>query len=311
MPHGDRKHHMIEYNTTPKHIPNISDGVNVPCFISSEESNIDWVTVKSFGEEWAKFHGFSDEEIKMIGDQYFDVVPSELLNGTAQVLDMGCGSGRWSRYLAPKVKSIEAIDPSDAVFQAHFLTKEFSNVRVTQASVDAIPFENNSFDLVFSLGVLHHIPDTRAALKKCVEKVKPGGYFLVYLYYSLDNRGRLFKSLFFLSNLLRLLVSVLPGGLKRVVCDIIAVTIYMPFVFIARLAGLIPFTRNLIKYIPLSYYRDKSFMVIRNDSLDRFGTPLEQRFSRKQIESMMFEAGLTEIKFSEQEPYWHAIGKKE
>ena len=50
--------------------------------------------------------------------------------------------------------------------------------------------------------------------------------------------------------------------------------------------------------------------IIRNDALDRFGTPLEKRFSKKQIHEMMEEAGLDDIIFSPNEPYWHAIGKK-
>ncbi|HNP99917.1 MAG TPA: class I SAM-dependent methyltransferase, partial [Bacteroidia bacterium] len=62
--------------------------------------------------------------------------------------------------------------------------------------------------------------------------------------------------------------------------------------------------------IPLSYYWDKNFKIIRNDALDRLGTPLEKRFSRKLIEIMLTNAGLTEIVFSENEPFWHAVGKK-
>lgn len=50
--------------------------------------------------------------------------------------------------------------------------------------------------------------------------------------------------------------------------------------------------------------------ILRNDALDRFGTPLEQRFSRNQIEEMMLKCGLEEIRFSEKAPYWHAIGVK-
>jgi hypothetical protein len=64
------------------------------------------------------------------------------------------------------------------------------------------------------------------------------------------------------------------------------------------------------RHIPLQVYERQSFYVIRNDSLDRFGTPLEQRFSRKQIKEMMEKAGLTDIVFSEKLPYWHAVGKK-
>jgi hypothetical protein len=57
-------------------------------------------------------------------------------------------------------------------------------------------------------------------------------------------------------------------------------------------------------------YENKSFYIIRNDSLDRFGTPLEQRFTRNQIQEMMERAGLENIVFSNNIPYWHAVGKK-
>lgn len=62
--------------------------------------------------------------------------------------------------------------------------------------------------------------------------------------------------------------------------------------------------------LPLSFYRDKSFYIMRNDALDRFGTPLERRFSREEIQAMMVSAGLVDIQFSEGPPYWRAVGRK-
>ena len=62
--------------------------------------------------------------------------------------------------------------------------------------------------------------------------------------------------------------------------------------------------------VPLSYYRNKSFNIVRNDALDRFGTPLEQRFSKKEITEMMENAGLKDLLFSNNTPYWHVTGKK-
>ena len=59
---------------------------------------------------------------------------------------------------------------------------------------------------------------------------------------------------------------------------------------------------------PLAYYRDRSFYVMRNDALDRFGTRLEQRFSRGEIETMMLDAGLERIRFRDGPPYWCALG---
>jgi len=270
--------------------------------------NIDINTVTSFGEEWSKFSNFSEEDILIAGDQYFDIVSKDIYVDK-YILDVGCGSGRWSKYLSEKAKAIEAIDPSDAVFSAAKLLGNDENVRISRASVDNIPFADNTFDLVFSLGVLHHVPDTQAAMNKCVKKVKPGGYFLVYLYYSLDNRGFLFKSLFYISNIMRNIISRLPPKPKKLICDVLAILIYMPFVIVSKLIGYFGFT-NILRHIPLSYYANKSINIIRNDSLDRFGTPLEQRFSKKEIHKMMVNCGLEDIVFSSSAPFWHAIGKK-
>lgn len=270
--------------------------------------NIDHKTVASFGEEWTKFNHFTEEEITNAGDQYFDIIPGEYIQGK-YILDVGCGTGRWTKYVAGKAKFVESIDPSAAVYIAANLLSSCPNVRISKASTDNIPFADECFDLVFSLGVLHHIPDTAKAMQDCVKKVKKGGHFMVYLYYNLDNRGIFFKLIFWLSNIFRVVISHLPTGLKKAVCDIIAVCVYLPFVGITKLFGTIGL-KKLTKYIPLSYYADKSFNIIKNDALDRFGTPLEKRFSKEQIKEMMERSGLSNIVFSNKEPYWHAVGQK-
>lgn len=273
-----------------------------------ENDNIDMETVDSFGAEWSKFNNFSEKEINLAGDQYFDIVSPGIYSGKS-VLDVGCGTGRWSKYLASKVRILEAIDPSDAVISAAKLLQNEKNIRISKASVNGIPFPDNSFDFVFSLGVLHHIPDTQNAMYECVKKVKPGGYFLVYLYYDFDNRGKFYKLLFLASNLIRRVVCILPSTLKKAACDLLALLVYLPIISISKFLLLIG-VKKIIKHIPLSYYADKSINIIRNDSLDRFGTPLEQRYSQKEIYRMMSSCGLNDIIFSKNEPFWHAIGRK-
>jgi ubiquinone/menaquinone biosynthesis C-methylase UbiE len=301
---------MIPYSAPPSLILKAGNK-EIASFISGDEQNIDKKTVESFGEEWTKFDSFSADEIKNAGDQYFDIVSDKVLNKTTVVLDLGCGTGRWSKYIGDKAGFIEAIDPSAAVFAAQHLTADMTNIRITQASSDNIPFGDETFDMMMSLGVLHHIPDTGLALKSGVKKVKRGGYVLLYLYYALDNRSFLFKALFYASALIRYIVSSLPASLKKVVCDLIAVFIYMPFVYTSRAIKALSPGSQLYNKVPLSYYYDKSYNIIRNDALDRFGTPLEQRFSRQQIDEMMRSAGLTDIVFSENMPYWHVLGRKQ
>ena len=168
---------MLKYNQKEKSIIHYNKS-KIYSF-NKRIKNIDLATVQSFGDEWSKFSKFSDEEIRKIGDEYFDITNSKIFNQDSIVLDLGCGSGRWSKYLSEKVKFIEAIDPSDAVYAAHELLKNNKNTRVTKSTVDNIPFEDESFDFAFSLGVLHHIPDTEKALNQIVKKVNLVNVFKV------------------------------------------------------------------------------------------------------------------------------------
>lgn len=298
---------MISYNQS--FVSSIdTEDKTIKVFTST--GNIDKDTVESFGEEWSAFDTFNENEIDNAGDNYFDLVPKELLNKNTLALDVGCGTGRWSYYLSKKVGTIECIDPSKAVLSASKLLATKENVRISQASVDNIPFADNTFDLVFSLGVLHHVPDTRGAVKKCVEKVKQNGLILLYLYYNLENRGAAFKALFHLSNSLRWFVSKLPSKIKIAVCDVLAILIYMPFVTVSRMLISFKVSPEVVNKIPLSWYADKTFNIIRNDSLDRFGTPLEQRFSKAQISEMLESAGCYNIVFADNAPFWRVIAQK-
>lgn len=271
--------------------------------------NIDKKVVDEFGNEWTKFYEHSDELVKKGGEEYFDILNEEMINKNTYALDIGCGTGRWTKHLASKVGFIEAVDPSNAIFAADKLLGEINNVRLSKASIETLPFADETFDFVMSIGVLHHIPDTRKALNDCVRKVRKDGYFYMYLYYNLDRRGPFYKTLFKISDLIRKVVSRLPGKIKYFVCDVLSIAFYMPFILIGRFFNFLGF-KNLSKRMPLHGYQNCSLFVIRNDALDRFGTRLEQRFSAKEIKEMMENAGLRDIVISPGIPYYHAVGKK-
>ncbi len=299
----------IVINQTPVNVVKTKNR-EIACFMI-DDSNIDKSTVDSFGQEWKAFHEFGNKDLQRLGDSYFDIVSNGMINENTIAADFGCGSGRWTKYIAPRVKQIAAIDPSDAIFAADELLVDTPNAELFKGSISNLPFNDNYFDFGFSLGVLHHIPDTKQALKDCVKKIKPGGYFLVYLYYNFEDRGFLFKALYKLSDMVRWVVSNFPSGIKKFVCDILAIFFYMPFVLFSRMLRFFRVSKKVRSKIPLHGYESTSYYIIRNDALDRFGTPLEQRFSKAEVESMMKEGGLTDIVFGTAIPYWHAIGRKQ
>jgi hypothetical protein len=160
-------------------------------------------------------------------------------------------------------------------------------------------------DFGYSLGVLHHVPDTQAGIDACVRKLKPGAPFLIYLYYAFDNRPLWFRAIWRLSNFLRLAVSRLPHGLRYFSSQILAFLIYLP---LAKLSWAVEKTGVNVSNFPLSAYRNLSFYTMRTDALDRFGTRLEQRFTLQKIKAMMEQAGLERVEFSTREPFWCAVG---
>jgi SAM-dependent methyltransferase len=226
----------------------------------------------------------------------------------AEGFDLGCGSGRWAALVAPHVAKLHCIDPSNkALDVARRRLKGIGNVDFQLAAAHDIPLPDESQDFGYSLGVLHHIPNTGLALRHCVAKLRRGAPFLLYLYYLFDNRPGWYRALWKASELGRNIISRLPFGARRGLAEIIAATVYFPLARTARLAERLGAG---VSGWPLSHYRTYGFYTMRTDALDRFGTKLEQRFSRAEIEAMMHRSGLENIQFRNAPPYWIAVGWK-
>lgn len=271
--------------------------------------NIDHKVVEEFGNEWSEFDQseLSEDELISIFNDYFRVFPWENVSKSSVGFDLGCGSGRWAKFVSPKVGKLFCIDPSNAIEIAKKNLKKFKNCSFIKSGVDKIPLEDNSMDFGYSLGVLHHVPDTVDGLKKAVSKLKKGAPFLVYLYYAMDNQPIWFKFIWKISDFFRKAISSLPFKSKLFITNTIALLIYFP---LARFSKFLFKIGINVHSFPLSNYRNKSFYTMRTDALDRFGTKLELRYTRNEIEQMMITAGLINIIFSNSTPYWCAVGIK-
>ena len=269
--------------------------------------NVDDKVVKAFGEEWDYYNQSSlkEEEAKDLFSRYFNIFPSNFLQDDKVGIDIGCGSGRWAKHIAPLVKELHCVDAS---YQALNVAKNnldsFDNCIFTHATTDDLRSLDNKFDFGYSIGVLHHIPDTKKALIDCISILKKGAPFLIYLYYNFENRGLLFVTIWKISNYFRIFISRLPFFIKKKITDFIALTIYLPLKYMYIFFEFMKFN---VSFMPLYFYKNKSFYTMRTDSLDRFGTIIEKRFSKKDISELLESAGFEKISFSTQEPYWTAI----
>jgi SAM-dependent methyltransferase len=273
-------------------------------------ANIDPATVAGFGREWAAFdqHDLPADEQRRVFEDYFSEFPWTELPPNSEGFDLGCGSGRWAALVAPCVGRLHCIDPAaEALDVCRRRLSSMRNVDFHLAPSDAIPLADESQDFGYSLGVLHHIPDTGRAMRDAVRKLKAGAPFLVYLYYDFENRPAWFRAIWKITDFARAGIARLPFGLKKAATGIIAATVYWP---LSRAAGAAEKAGMDVSNIPLSAYRKSSFYTLRTDALDRFGTRLEQRFSSSEIRTMMEDAGLERITFRRSEPYWCACGRR-
>jgi SAM-dependent methyltransferase len=98
------------------------------------------------------------------------------------VLDVGCGMGRFSDVVSRAGAEVVGIDLSYAIDAAHDNLAGRANVNLAQADVFKLPFRTGTFDCIFSIGVLHHTPDARAAVLHLIPYLKPGGVLAIWVY---------------------------------------------------------------------------------------------------------------------------------
>jgi SAM-dependent methyltransferase len=138
----------------------------------------------SFGYQWQRFQLTQmDHEGKNLSEMDFirkTALKPEDFKGKL-VLDVGCGTGRFAEVATRWGARVVGIDLSAAaeVAAKNLCQREFVSF---QADVFALPFAPETFDCIYSMGVLHHTPDCERAVKVLPQYLKPGGTLAVWLY---------------------------------------------------------------------------------------------------------------------------------
>jgi SAM-dependent methyltransferase len=245
-------------------------------------------TAETFAHEWEHF-GRLREEWGLNFRGYVQPLSEDWFAGKL-VLDVGTGSGRHSHQAAMLGADVVACDLGDAIDVARRNLPD--SVLTIQADAEDLPLAEASFDLVMAIGVLHHLPDTGRALRRIVRHARPGGRVHIYLYWVPEVRWH--RSALRLVTRLRGITTRMPHTALRVLCYPLAAMLLVAFVLPYRILRRIPALDRLARLLPLKAYADYPFAVLVNDQFDRFSAPIEQRFTRQQVEDLLRSAGLTD-----------------
>ena len=271
-----------------------------------ENQSFDASTVDGFGFEWSTYDQSDRDEgsLRRSFARYFTQFPWDELPSGATGIDIGCGTGRWARLAAEHDVRMLALDASPDALQV--AQRHAPACRFLRGSAVELPLQDQRLDFAFSLGVLHHLPDTAGAVAEIHRVLKPGAPFLVYLYYAFDNRPAWFRLLWRVSDAVRRGIARSPHRLRLALTRAIAAGVYLP---LARLARFASRRGRDVASFPLSAYRDQPFYVMQTDALDRFGTRLEKRYTRQEITDLLTASGFSDVRFSDDWPYWVAIAR--
>lgn len=266
-------------------------------------------TAEAFGWEWQHFAKLHPEYEAQFLD-WISPLDESFFPGKV-VLDAGCGTGRHAALAARfGAARVVAFDFSDAVETAQRNCNELGTVDVIQANILEPPFRTDDgermFDLVYSIGVLHHLPDPRGGFLSLTRFVRPGGTMFVWVY---GFEGNAFVRTA-IEPLRRLTTKLRPSTL-RIVAWPLSVLLHGAVKLIYR-----PLRRTpLFRFLPVREYlvtlADFTFRQNYSIVFDQLVAPTAQYISRPQLEEWFEAAGLEQVEITQRNGNsWRGRGER-
>ncbi len=252
----------------------VRDGV--PRFVADDDY------AGNFSFEWqvhrrTQLDGDAARESEEIFRLNTGFTPAELRG--KRVLDVGVGAGRFADIAARWGADVVGIDLSFAVETARENLSRYPTAQVLQADVFKLPFAPESFDYIFSIGVLHHTPDCRAAFARLPSLLKPGGRISIWVYSGYDDALRLNEAY-------RQLAQKLP---RRLLYALSHLSIPYYYAFKVPLVG-----SALHHFFPrISLHPNLRWRVL--DTYDWFSPKYQSHHTYPELYEWFRDAGLTDI----------------
>lgn len=250
-------------------------------------------TQESFGYQWTTFSEMVCDFRDNFWNYLYPATPDSFRGKLG--LDAGCGFGRHIYHAASCGAEMVGVDLSRAIDATYQNTKQFPNVHLVQADIYALPFAPDTFDFVYSVGVLHHLPDPARGVRALAGLLKPNGSLSLWLYSSTRRVSNFFLEI------VRILTTRLPHSLVNGLSFLGAV--------VDRFGLILPYT--VMKRVPLigqavekltppriKLYSHYPFQVLHADWFDRLAAPIRYYYSEPEVRGILEQAGIVEIKTS-------------
>ncbi|MBI2564761.1 class I SAM-dependent methyltransferase [Candidatus Woesearchaeota archaeon] len=279
----------------------------IPRILPEYIDNVKLKTTKAFAYEWKNFSKFYSEYEHQFLDWIFPVKKEFFKNKL--VLDAGCGTGRHSFLSSKYGAEVIAVDLGDSVEVAYKNTKDIKTVNVIRADIYNLPFKNNTFDYIYSIGVLHHLPNPKEGFKELVKKLKKNGAISAWVYGAENN-----LTLKIINPFRKYLFSRFPLAINKIIACSILIFI-LPFIKLYSIIDKTELKSQFIKIFPqyhlFVYFSKLNLTIVHSIIFDQLLAPIAFYFKKNEFEKWFKDANLRNIKITHRNKNsWRGFGIK-
>ncbi len=257
-------------------------------FVSEEDVMIrhKQKTIDRFGYEWTHFNDYDCDNF----NAFISPLPRNFLKGKLG-LDIGCGAGRHAGQASKQGAEVVCVDLSEAVDTAY--KNNFGNelVHVVQSDVYNLPFNTGNFQFIYSLGVLHHLPEPERGYQALIPFLSEGGALFIWLYAYAPRKVAL--------EILRSVSQKLSNNNIRRMAYMCNLIDYGIFVNMYHFMCSLPFLGKLVNrdiFIRFKEYKEYGFRVGYIDWFDRLSAPITNFYKKNEVRKWLTCSGLSDTK---------------